>query len=140
MTDLQIARLYDSGLTVEEIQGQFEEYSLEAIKISLAAHSAKFRRDVKKGDETFDENIVDAAKAAMGRLVFSQDENMVYKASKFVINEAKGRHDEINVKGANAGININVINLELRKAREGIDRKKAKTAPAQEQIQEAINV
>jgi hypothetical protein len=136
MTNAQVIKLYEEGRTIEEIAEVFE-MDKQAIEMALIGGSAKYRKEIKKSEKTFSEDLEEFAKAKMGQLLFTEgNENIVYKASKFIINENKGRHDLVkNIQGAN--ININLFNVELEKAKKAIARAKERVIDVPHEALEA---
>lgn len=115
MTNEQIVTLYESsGLTIDELSQTFE-LPHEVIKIALASRSAKFHKDIKKDKTLFDESALDEAVIVMRQCLYAEESSTKIRAAKFIINEAKGRHDVANVKNLN-GINLNLINIHYQQA------------------------
>lgn len=119
MTNKQIVLAYEEGkLSVKEIAEQFQ-IEEESVRIALAADSGEFRKELKK-DKTFTEETLDNAVQVMSTLLFSEHDHVKLKASKFIINEHKGRHDVKNLK--TLSINVNLINTQMRRAKEALQK------------------
>lgn len=141
----QIIQAYEfESLTVDEIADALG-YDVTAVKATLMQFSAQFREDIKAEPALdFTTNEQEEAKNAMIRLMrTSEDENLVARLAMKIRDDGKGRLDIGNklLKGLN--INVNLMNLQLAKAREAKERgkllNKPKPAPA-EPIEEAIEV
>lgn len=128
-----IAAYEDAGLEPDIIAEQFG-WEIEAVKAILMSGSKKFYDLVTGQNQTpnpalpagdtqqkekplFDDYEVRRAKEAIAGLVTSsEDDHIRLMASKFVINEAKGRHDVKSLGGVQ--INISVINDRMKAAKE----------------------
>lgn len=129
MTNEQIVVLYESsGLTIDELSQTFE-LPHEVIKIALASRSSKFHKDVKKDKTLFDESALDEAVMVMRQCLYAEESSTKIRAAKFIINEAKGRHDISNVKNLN-GINLNLINIHYKQALEAKNKAKGIQTPS----------
>ena len=96
---------------------------IESVKISLLQNSAKYRQDIKtpENNKDFTDDELETAKITMARCMNAEDEHLAFKAAKFVFNERKGRH---NVRSLlkNVNLNVNLINVQMQKAREAKTR------------------
>lgn len=99
--------------------------------MALLQYSTKYRQilqqDAKEGGEaskTFQTEDYEAAKRVMSSLLGSRDENVALRASKFIINEHKGRHDIAAAQGIN--INVHEFNRVLQQARLAVNFAKRK--------------
>lgn len=128
-----IAAYEDAGLEPDIIAEQFG-WEIEAVKAILMSGSKKFYDLVTGSNQTpnpalpagdtpdkekplFDDYEVRRAKEAIAGLVTSsEDDHIRLMASKFVINEAKGRHDVKSL--AHTNINISIINDRMKAAKE----------------------
>lgn len=130
--NIQIVAAYEqAGLSPQDISEQFG-WEVEAVKAVLMSCSPKFYKLVvaqQKATEDpspkiaseeaplFNAQEVDEAKRAIANLVTStEDDHIKLMASKFVINEAKGRHDVKTLK--HATFNISLINERMLKAKQ----------------------
>lgn len=130
--NIQIVAAYEqAGLAPEDIAEQFG-WEVEAVKAVLMSCSKVFYARVVAQEKTtedpspnianeeaplFNSQEVDEAKRAIAMLVTStEDDHIKLMASKFVINEAKGRHDVKTLK--HATFNISLINDRMLKAKQ----------------------
>lgn len=119
LTNNQMISLFeDSDIGVEDIAEQFD-CEVESVKMALASGSSKYREMVKKGDETFGEDTLEAAKRAIGYLIEDSDcDSVKLKAAIYVVDESKGRHTVQNF--TKNVFNVNMINDQMRRANEAI--------------------
>lgn len=115
----QIVNLFEEEhLTINEI-AQVLDVEPEAIKFCLATHSSKFQKSLSlNSQKIFSNSDFESATRVMSGLMFSEHDTVRLKAAKFVLNENLGRHDLKNLKSVN--INVNLINDQVRKAKEAI--------------------
>jgi len=120
-----IKALYENdNLSPEQIcEALGDEMCIESVKISLLQNSAKYRQDIKtpENNKDFTDDELETAKITMARCMNAEDEHLAFKAAKFVFNERKGRH---NVRSLlkNVNLNVNLINVQMQKAREAKTR------------------
>lgn len=120
MNSDQIVALYEeSGLSVEEIS-EAASLEIEAVKLALASKSKAFAKEYQKNEDIFSKDEFDAAKLIMGNLLYADNESVRFRAAKFIVNEKLGRNDikELN----NVSLNVTNINLQLKKAKEAIEK------------------
>ncbi len=118
----QIVALYDkSGISVDKIAELFE-LPQDVIIMALAGKSSKFREDYKDDECIFPKDTQKLAAAVMSECLHEQDANIRIRAAKFIINEAKGRHDVSNFKNLN--VNVNILNDHYSKAMAAIQKSK----------------
>lgn len=116
----QVCSVYDRGqLTVDQVA---EVFSMDpvAVKSALLSGSSRYRaenRSLGRNDKTtnFSPSETQLARDAMVRLLHSDDEHVVLKASKYVIDDSSGRLDERN--RGKLTINVAVFNQALDRAR-----------------------
>lgn len=140
MSNSQIIALYENdGLSPEEIQSAMPEYSIEAIRITLANNSAKYRRAIKKNSDLFNDEDLEMASGVMRELMITCDVPAVrYRSAKYVIDEKKGRHDKMKA-GDMGNININLINLQLTNAQKALKRAREQIIDIPEESKALIN-
>lgn len=116
----QIIALYEQGMNPELIAEQLN-YEVEAVKLAIVS---KAPEKARAEDTLFEDDRFKHAVAVMGSLLDVEDPNLQYRASKFIINENKGRHDiGKDLKALNI-VNFNIINERLARAREITERAK----------------
>src|SRR2546430_16252446 len=124
MTNTQIVELYERGdMSIEDIAKEFS-LEVEAVKMTLISGSTKYRRALKEEKELFTKSDLEAASQIMSSLLYAENEAVRYRASRFIINEKCGRNDVKELQNVN--LNVNLINMQLSKAREAIERGKCK--------------
>lgn len=125
----QIVELYEScGLSAEQI-AESQDLDVATVKLALSQYSPKYRSALRENEETFTEDEYTAAKQAIASLLYAEDENTRLRAAKFVINEAKGRHNIKQIVTPEANFNILIINQQMAKARESLEKSKSKAPP-----------
>src|SRR6266699_3619749 len=104
MLNCQIRELYETG-NMEPIQIA-EALSLDenSVKMVLISSSSKFRKEVKENKTLFSTEDFNLARQKMAGLIFSELDNVAFRASRFIINENLGRNDIQQMKL----LNINV--------------------------------
>ena len=128
-SDVEIKTRYeDLSMSVTDIA---EDMGLEqdAVRLSLTGNSAAYRNTLRRGAgeerALFNDMILKRAAATMEQLMDSPEESVRFRASKFVIDEIKGRNDAA-VRGLaatqNLGIGVQALNEALRAARMSIAR------------------
>lgn len=131
------------GMTPAEI-AQDQELDEVSVKAILMQSSALYRKACKNEDskeDTFnfsDEELVMANQVISNLARYSEDENMQFRAAKYIRDDRKGRLDVIKQQ---TGLNINVIafNEHMQKAIAAVERAKQlshNSAPVVE-VQEA---
>ena len=119
----QILTAYEGGLTPEEIAWDLG-LEVETVKLSLSQTSVRYRKLLKEA-EAGNKEIVskDEGQEMLGILMrIARDQELEnpgvsFKAAKYVLEESMGRnHRRVNEVG-NGGININIFNDNLAKAR-----------------------
>lgn len=122
--DKEIQTRYEElGMAIAEIAMDLG-YDEDAVRLSLTQNSASYRNTLRVGDERevqiFNQLIEGRAARVMEQLLDSDDDQVRYRAAKFVIDERKGRNDAA-VKGLkaaqNLGLGVLQLNEALRKAR-----------------------
>lgn len=121
-----ITRYEDLSMSVEEIAGDLELES-DAVRLSLTQHSATYRGMVRSGGacgsaepSVFNELIANRAARVMEQLLDSDEDQVRFRAARFVIDEHKGRNDAAvrGLKAAQAlGVSVLQINEAVKKAR-----------------------
>ena len=133
----QVVTMYEElRCTPEEIAHGLD-LDLQAVILTLATNSKKYRLDKTKEQKGEDAKVVtgdvvlyqsdevnEAAEVIASLMRHSEDEHVRMRAATFVINESKGRHDVKTVKNLN--INVNFINEQMRRAREAKERARNK--------------
>lgn len=110
-------------MTVADIAMDLE-VAEDAVRLSLVQNSAQYRAEVRKDEagekDVFNDLIMTRAARVMEQLLDSEDDQVRYRASKFVIDEHRGRNDAA-VKGLKAaqqlGVSVMQINEAIQKAR-----------------------
>lgn len=125
--NMQIVTAYEvNGLTPEQI-ADLEGYDVGAVKSVLMQFSSAYRKAVKKGEEDgFSEDEEMRARQVIAQLAqYAEDDNLRFRASKYIRDDKKGRLDVVKKQ---KGLNINVlmINAEIQKATQAIERGKQK--------------
>ncbi len=124
MLNQQIKQLYETGemepLQIADVLS-LDEHS---VKMVLISSSPKFRKQAKKNKSLFTDSDMDMAKQKMVGLIYSEHDNVSFRAAKFIINENSGRHDIKNVQNLN--VNINLLNDQLVNAKKAIENGKNK--------------
>lgn len=132
-TAQQIVTLFEEvGLTPEQI-AEDQEMDISVVKLALTQHSPQYRSALRENEETFSDDEYNAAKMAISGLVFAEDESVRLRAATFVVNEKKGRNNILCNKngrqlGNNTNFNILVVNQQLARAREALDKSKGNTS------------
>lgn len=122
MISEQIKTLYEiEKLSLQDIAEQLDT-PLDTVKIALLQYSPKFREDIKT-DKTkdFTDDELEVAKQAISRLMYAEDDNIAFKAAKFIFQERKGRNDPRTLI-KNVNLNVTLINTQMQKAREAKQR------------------
>lgn len=109
----------------------------EAVRLSLAQHSATYRTELRssKGEEKqlFEDFMMKKAQRVMGQLLDSEDSQTQFRAAKFIIDENTGRNNAA-VRGLAAtrqlGISVTELNEALIRARQ--QRMRARAVDVQE--------
>lgn len=118
----------EENLTVEEIAENFGEdgvpLEVAAVKAALMQSSSKFRKLAKaeiSGEEKEPEyaftdfEAIDARGVMANLMRYSDDENIQFKAAKYILDDKKGRLDAIkNLPGMN--FNVLMVNDQMKKA------------------------
>ncbi|HEX9232444.1 MAG TPA: hypothetical protein VF849_00055 [Blattabacteriaceae bacterium] len=124
MLNAQITELYEQSdmepIQIAEALGLEEE----SVKMVLISSSSKFRKDSKKNPSLFTDDEFAMAKARMSSLVWSEKDNVSYKAAKFILYENLGRNNTQSLKMLN--INVNLINDQMLAAKKAIEQGKNK--------------
>ena len=124
MLNAQITELYESSemepIAIAEALGLEEE----SVKMVLISSSSKFRKEAKNNSKLFSSDDFQLAKQRMAQLIYSEKDNVSYKASKFVIYENLGRNDVQTMKLLN--VNVNLINTQMAAAKKAIENGKNK--------------
>lgn len=136
--DIQIQVAFkELKLTPEQIAADFG-YELAAVKLSLAKscpESIESKRvvpefgmpAVKVDEPLFTGDDLKLAKNTIVNLAAESDVDAVkLKAAVFIINESKGRNDVKSLIEATAGTNIAMINEMMTRAREAMNRTRAR--------------
>lgn len=108
-------------MTPEEISQEFG-YELMAVKAALLQCSAPFRKEAKKDAAVFSDEEAEEMKSILLNLArYSDDENLQFKAAKYIRDDHKGRLD---IAKTMPGLNISVIafNEQMKKAYAAINR------------------
>jgi hypothetical protein len=121
----QIISAYeDLGMTPDEI-AQDQDLDVAAVKSVLIQFSTAFRKDVKKDDALdFTEDQVRRATDVILHLAqYSEDENIRFRAARYIRDDKKGRLDVIK---SMTGLNINVltINEQMKRAIDAVNKSK----------------
>ena len=112
------------AMTPEEI-AEDQEVELASVKAILMQNSSKYRKTCKKDADfcfTDDEGI--AAKQVIANLMrYSDDENLRFRAAKYLLDDKKGRLDIVKEQ---TGLNINILqfNQHMKEALEAVKRSK----------------
>jgi hypothetical protein len=136
--DKQIVTAYEvAQMEVAEIGEEFD-IPIEAVKLCLLQNSRAYYSSVKEsssGDgvceelvgvsntnepELFDAQDMNAARDAIRSLVYSEIDNVRLKASKFIIDEKKGRNDLKAVR--DIGISVGILAERFKQARKAMER------------------
>lgn len=138
--DIQIQVAYrELKLTPEQIASDFG-YELAAVKLSLAKTCPEIVETkrvvpefgmtaVKVEEPLFTGDHLKLARDTILNLAAESDVDAVkLKAAIFVINEAKGRNDVKALVDATAGSNVALINDIMQRAREAMNRTRAKAS------------
>lgn len=121
----QLAALYESGMSVEELSQAFG-YEPTAIKVTLERTSKLFRERVADSSEVFSKDEYDTARQVLARLMVTSDSDQVkFRAAKLVMFEKLGRNDQKGLRSVN--LNINVLNQHIREVEEAEKRALTKT-------------
>lgn len=106
------------GLKPAEIATEFNMDEL-AVKATLMQFSGKFRADLRAGEDKsldFGDTDLEEANQTIVRLMrHSEDENLQFRAAKFIRNDKKGRLDIVKGIG-NLNVNISLFNQHLKAA------------------------
>lgn len=131
----------EAGLEPAEIAEQLS-LETESVKFCLSVHSKLFRSQAFKPNgnnqnkgssldtSVFSEEEFKNAAQTLSSLVYSDDDHVRFRASKFVLDESKGRHaTKSNIGKVN--INIAVFNDQLKRAREAKEKAKGTVVDVQ---------
>lgn len=121
-----ITRYEDLSMSVDEIAGDLELES-DAVRLSLTQHSATYRSMIRHGSaenggesRVFNDLIATRAAKVMEQLLDSDEDQVRFRAARFVIDEHKGRNDAA-IRGLKAaqqlGVSVLQINEAIKKAR-----------------------
>lgn len=124
MLNTQIVELYENSdlepIAIAESLGLEEE----SVKMVLISNSSKFRKEARKDKTLFTSDEFELAKQRMAQLIWSEKDNVAYRASKFILYENLGRNDAQTLKNLN--INVNLINDQMAAAKKAIEAGKNK--------------
>ena len=124
MLNAQILELYENGemdtISIAEVLSLDEQM----VKMVLISSSPKFRSNAKKHKGLFTEDDFEYAKRRMVGLIYSEHDNVSFRAAKFVINENSGRHDVKHIQNLN--VNINLLNEQMQNAKKALENGKNK--------------
>ncbi len=124
MLNCQIKELYENG-DMDPIQiAEVLSLNEQDVKMVLISSSSKFRGKAKKNKSLFSEDDFAFAKNKMVGLIYSDHDNVAFRAAKFVINENSGRHDVQHLQTMN--INVNLLNDQLLNMKKAIQNGKDK--------------
>lgn len=128
MNNHQIISLYEQGLEIETI-AQLAQLEVETIKLLLISESSKYRKEVKEGKASFGDEDMEAAVSTMSSIMkHAENEGVRFRAAKFIYNEKLGRNNLNDLKNLN--VNVNMINIQMEKAKEALRRGKEKIIEA----------
>ncbi len=124
MLNCQIVELYENSdlepIAIAESLGLEEE----SVKMVLISNSSKFRKDAKKNPTLFSADEFEMAKQRVAQLIWSDRDNVAFKAAKFILYENLGRNDVQTMKLLN--VNVNLINEQMSAAKKAIEAGKNK--------------
>lgn len=124
MLNAQIKELYENG-DMEPIQiAEVLQLDENSVKMVLLGSSTKFRKAAKENKGLFTDDDFTQAKQKMAGLLYSEHDNVSFRAAKFILNENMGRHDIRNVQNLN--INVNILNEQILNAKKAIEKGKNK--------------
>ncbi len=137
-TASQLVTLFeDCGLTPEQIS-QDQEIDISVVKLALSQHSTIYRAALREQEETFSEDEYTAAKQAIASLIYAEDEATRLRASKFIVDEVKGRNAIVSKRtgailgnGTPTTFNILIINQQMQRAREALEKSKSSKLASQ---------
>ena len=116
----QILAMYErAALDIETISQELE-LEPEAVKSVLMQHSSKFRAAIKENlEQDFTKDDLGAVTKAIVDLAHStEDENLKFRALKYIRDDAKGRKDKVTAtKFDSLKVNVLVFNEALRKSK-----------------------
>ncbi len=124
MLNCQIVELYENSDLEPIAIAEALNLEEESVKMVLISNSSKFRKNSKKNSLLFTDDDFQMAKARMSQLIWSEKDNVSYKAAKFVLYENLGRNDIQTMKLLN--VNVNLINTQMKQAKEAIEKGKNK--------------
>lgn len=119
----QILTAYEGGLSPEEIAWDLG-LEVETVKLSLGQTSVRYRKLLKEAEAGNKEIVSQTEGQEMLSIIMGiardqqlENPSVALKAARFVLEESLGRnHRKVNEVG-NGGININIFNDNLAKAR-----------------------
>ena len=119
-----LTRYEELGMVVDEIAADLG-YDADAVRLSLTQNSAMYRNTLRVGSEKeaqiFSQIIEGRAARVMEQLLDSDDDQVRFRAARFVIDERKGRNDAA-VRGLKEaqrlGVGVLALNAALKRARQ----------------------
>lgn len=136
----QVVTCYDElSMTIEEIAAEMQ-WEPTAVKMILAQSSPKFRAELgtKPKDGWTDEELERVDEVIFNLAVYGEDENLQFKAARYIRDDKKGRLDPKNLKSLN--INITQVNVRMEKARIAMQRARESKVLVERGVQEIIDV
>ena len=124
MLNAQIVELYENNDMEPIAIAEALELEEESVKMVLISNSSKFRKEAKANSKLFSDSDFEMAKQRMSQLIYSEKDNVSYKAAKFVLYENLGRNDVQTMKLLN--VNVNLINNQMKAAKVAIENGKNK--------------
>ena len=124
MLNAQIVELYENNDMEPIAIAEALELEEESVKMVLISSSSKFRKEVKNNKGLFSDDEFTLAKQRMAQLLYSEKDNVSYKAAKFILYENLGRNDVQTMKLLN--VNVSLINTQMKAAKVAIENGKNK--------------
>lgn len=121
------------GLSPEQI-AEALGLDLTAVKTVLGSSSPAFRRKAAVDDTAVSATEVAEAKRAILEVMrYTEDENLRFRAARFMFDDGKGRHDKIGQ--TNLNINVHLVNDQLQRARKALEAARAKVIDVPSHVQ-----
>ena len=109
----QIVSAYEvSGMSIPEIAAELELDEL-AVKAVLLQNSNVFRKECKKNVElNYNDDEAQEMKAIVLNLArYSEDERLQFRAAQYVLDDKKGRLDNVQMSKNMVNVNVNVMTI-----------------------------
>jgi len=132
MLNAQIVELYENSDMEPIAIAEALNLEEESVKTILISSSSKFRKAYKENKNLFTDDEFILAKQRIAQLIWSDRDNVAFRAAKFIVNENLGRNSVKNIQNLN--INVSLINDQMRMAKKAIQEGKDKVIEVPSEI------